>query len=522
MSALRPLLVVLVAAFVCGAMAGEDKAPVPDAAKLKEAEKLIKDVFKAEYAKTRLEDKAALAQKLSQLADETKDDAAARYAAWNEASALAAQSGDMETALAVLDKMAATFAVDIVPLKKTAFAAMAANTRDPERSRVFASMRTLLDMPGDPGASLVVGRYLCFVKDDWKQGLPLLTKGTDAALKALAETELAQPAVGTEQISVAESWWDLAEKEPAKQQKAAMQGRAKFWYEEALPSLTGLAKVKAEKRIAAANAARAASPSPSGGGVLPRTIALDLGGGVKLELVFIGPGKFSMGSPATEAKRSPDNETQHQVTLTQPFYMAKYPVTQEQFEALMGKNPSTTKGARNPVDMVSWNDAQDFCTKLSKKAAKTVRLPTEAEWEYACRAGSTTTYYFGAGEAGLGEYCWFKDNSEDKPGGDKKAFAGKMTHPVGSKRPNAWGLYDMHGNVCQWCEDWFEKYTEQAVVDPQGPAQGERHVLRGGSCNLPAADCRTAFRIAYPPDRFSGHVGGFGFRVVVAAAAKTP
>ncbi len=256
-------------------------------------------------------------------------------------------------------------------------------------------------------------------------------------------------------------------------------------------------------------------------------LTLDLGGGVKLELVLISPGKFMMGSPATEAKRL-EFETQHSVTLTQPFYMGKYPVTQEQFEILMGKNPSMTKAAKNPVDMVTWNDAQDFCARVSKKTDKSVKLPTEAEWEYACRAGSTTAYYFGDNEANLGEFCWYKDNSIDRPPGDKPAdkpgdrrgFAAKITHPVGGKKQNAWGLYDMHGNVCQWCQDWLDKYAEQVAVDPQGPAQGFRHVLRGGSSQLPAGECRSAYRIGYPAERFSGHVGGFGFRVIVVPPAR--
>jgi formylglycine-generating enzyme required for sulfatase activity len=123
---------------------------------------------------------------------------------------------------------------------------------------------------------------------------------------------------------------------------------------------------------------------------------------VKLELAQIGPGKFIMGSPGTEAGRS-EGETQHPVTLTQPFYMGKYPVTQEQYETLMGKNPSTIKGARNPVDMISWTDAQEFCAKLSKSAGRTVRLPTEAEWEYACRAGSRHHYRRNNSWSGLGE-----------------------------------------------------------------------------------------------------------------------
>ena len=257
-------------------------------------------------------------------------------------------------------------------------------------------------------------------------------------------------------------------------------------------------------------------------------LQINLGGGVKLELVLISPGKFMMGSPAAEAKRM-DFETQHPVMLTQPFYMGKYPVTQEQYEILMGKNPSVLKAAKNPVEMVTWNDAQDFCARASKKTDKTVKLPTEAEWEYACRAGSTTAYYFGDNEANLGDYCWYKDNSADRPPGDKPAvdkpgdrrgFATKMIHPVGGKKQNAWGLYDMHGNVCQWCQDWLEKYSELAAVDPQGPAQGFRHVLRGGSSQLSAGECRSAYRIGYPAERFSGHVGGFGFRVIVVPPAR--
>jgi len=170
-----------------------------------------------------------------------------------------------------------------------------------------------------------------------------------------------------------------------------------------------------------------------------KQLTLDLDGGVKLELVLIPAGKFMMGSekgvpvlPIGGAEKPV-----HEVTISQPFCMGKYVVIQEQWQAIMGNNPSTFQGAKNPVEGVSWNDAQEFCKKVSEKVAKTVRLPTEAEWEYACRAGSTTEYCFGDAENGLADYAWFSVNSGNTP------------HPVGEKKPNAWGLYDMHGNVWQ-------------------------------------------------------------------------
>jgi len=149
---------------------------------------------------------------------------------------------------------------------------------------------------------------------------------------------------------------------------------------------------------------------------------------------------------------------------------------------------------------------------VGAKIDKLVRLPSEAEWEYACRAGTTTAYFFGDSDMLLGDYAWFKDNSEDLP---IKNFASKVPHPVGTKKPNAWGLYDMHGNVSEWCQDWLDKLPDQAQVDPLGPAAGKARVLRGGSCNLSPGDCRSAFRLGYPPERVSSHVGGFGFRIAV-------
>jgi formylglycine-generating enzyme required for sulfatase activity len=188
---------------------------------------------------------------------------------------------------------------------------------------------------------------------------------------------------------------------------------------------------------------------------------------------------FTMGSPASEANRSND-EIQHEVTISKPFYLGVTEVTQEQYEAVMGNNPSNFKDAKNPVERVSWDDAVEFCKKLSSKTGKTVRLPTEAEWEYACRAGTTGAY---AGNGSLDDMGWYTSNSSSK------------THPVGQKKPNAWGLYDMHGNVYEWCGDWYaDKYPTGAAKDPTGPASGESRVLRGGSWDLYPQYCRSAYR----------------------------
>jgi formylglycine-generating enzyme required for sulfatase activity len=244
---------------------------------------------------------------------------------------------------------------------------------------------------------------------------------------------------------------------------------------------------------------------------LEPTLTMNLDGGVKLELVLIPAGKFIMGSPANEALRQ-DDETPHEVTIKRPFYMGKYTVTQEQYEKVMGKNPSQFKGAKNPVEMVSWNDAQDFCQKLSTSSGKIVRLPAEAEWEYACRAGSTTAYCFGDTENELALCGWYIKNNTHN------GIIDGTTHPVGEKKPNAFGLYDMHGNVWEWCQDWLGSYPTGTVTDPTGPATGASRVLRGGSWRDPAAYCRAAFRDDGTSD---GLVRHDGFRVVVGAS-KTP
>lgn len=198
----------------------------------------------------------------------------------------------------------------------------------------------------------------------------------------------------------------------------------------------------------------------------PKELAVDLGGGVKMEMVFIPAGSFLMG---VDAARFIDlAKPVHKVRITKPFYLGKYEVTQEQWQAVMGDNPSHFKGPKNPVETLSWDDCQQFLVKLNAKSGgqggKFV-LPTEAQWEYACRAGSAGKFCFGDDEKQLGEYAWYAKNSDGK------------THAVGGKKPNTFGLHDMHGNVWEWCQDWYGAYGAEAVDDPSGPTTGSYRVL---------------------------------------------
>ncbi len=210
----------------------------------------------------------------------------------------------------------------------------------------------------------------------------------------------------------------------------------------------------------------------------PQVKVFELGKGIKIEMVQVPAGKFLMGSLETEKNRFP-NETSHQVSITKPYFLAKYETTQEQWEVVMGNNPSSEKGQKLPVTDVSWEEVQEFIEKLNQKIKGTVRLPTEAEWEFACRAGTKTSYSWG---------------DELKPT-DANYVNSKNGSPiaVGNFKPNAFGLYDMHGNVWEWCNDWYGEYPLGPVIDPNGPDDGEFRVLRGGSFDA-VTRLRSAFR----------------------------
>ncbi len=226
----------------------------------------------------------------------------------------------------------------------------------------------------------------------------------------------------------------------------------------------------------------------------------DLGGGVRLELVLIRPGSFIMGSRSGEKEEMPARR----VTIARPFCIGKYEVTQEQWQAVMGSNPSHFKELKGPVEQVGWDACQTFITKLNARTGRTFSLPTEAQWEYACRAGTTTRYSFGDGEAALGDHAWFHDNYRSS------------THVVGGKKPNPWGIFDMHGNVWEWCQDtWHDSYNGAPTDGSAWLTGGERgiHVVRGGSCYFLSPGCRSASRRPGPTPGTGWD--SLGFRVLL-------
>ena len=204
-------------------------------------------------------------------------------------------------------------------------------------------------------------------------------------------------------------------------------------------------------------------------------------------MVYVEGGTFTMGATSEQQNPEDDEKPTHRVSLSS-FYIGKYEVTQSLWKAVMGSNPSNWEGDNLPVEDVSWNDCQTFLRKLNAMTGKNFRLPTEAEWEYAARGGNLSRGYQYSGSKKIDDVAWYANNS------------GGETHPVGTKAPNELGIYDMSGNVCEWCQDWYGDYHGYSQTNPTGQSSGSGRVLRGGGCAFVARSCRVAFRDWSTPD----------------------
>ena len=512
----------------------------PGAAVQADLLKMVREIFEKQYAATARDSRQMLARNLLVEASKIRKNHAARFVLLKESLEVAVVAADVSLCSQALEALDRFFTIDVASISQDAairvlrqappddpavvawvadvagqlvaaeqydsarkLAAMAimrpaarknesvlarlkaAQSAVDEYEKVKPALAVLKTKPDDPAANLTAGRFLILIRADWPAGLSHLAKCDKPKIKEAATRDLANPAGSAEQFDVAGLWWTQAREDVALQ--ARFEERAAHWYAQARPQLEELKRALAEKRIAdvAARTTPSGTPvvlAPAGGGTTSgRELTLDLGNKVTMKLVLIPAGKFLMGSPETEKGRSKD-EAQHEVTISKPFHLGVTEVTQEQYETVMGNNPSAFKGKTNPVENVSWNDAVEFCKKVSAKTGKTVRLPTEAEWEYACRAGTAGQH---AGKSdGMG---WLEGNS------------GKSTHSVGQKQANAWGLYDMHGNVWEWCEDGYGEYPAGAANDPKGLPTGTDRVLRGGSWGNSSQDCRSARRFRFAP-----------------------
>lgn len=415
--------------------------------------------------------------------------------------------------------------------------------------------QTLKANPVDPDANLAIGKYYCFMKGDWDRGIAMLALGSDTALKTVATIELDGPTDVNGQIDLGDGWWGLAETKDDLA-KERLRERAAVWYRLAAPKLSGLLKSKIEKRINEVpkdRLARMAVPRPSKRAVTsakpptPPSLAVapfdahqakqhqqasarylgvpvEITNSIGMKLVLIPPGEFDMGSTQEEVDRLlgkarqnnwprwytdrlPGEAPRHRVRITRAFYLGVCEVTQAQYVLIMGSNPSHFEGPSNPVEQVSWEDATEFCGKLSAKEGRTFRLPTEAEWEFACRGGTAAAWCFGDNEIEFSNYAWCKTNARRK------------THTVGQKKPNAWGLYDIHGNVYEWCQDWYDEdyYAGSPTDDPPGPSGGSLHVDRGGSWGSIPWCCRSSVRDSSVPSR---RIYSLGFRVAAVSPSK--
>ena len=234
------------------------------------------------------------------------------------------------------------------------------------------------------------------------------------------------------------------------------------------------------------------SPSVASGS---NAISIPVKDGISIEMVKVEAGTFMMGATPEMEKPNSDEKPLHQVTLTNDYYMGKYEVPQALWEAVMGSNPSAYKGDNLPVEMVSWNDCQEFISKLNSLTGRKFRLPTEAEWEYAARGGKKSRGYQYSGNSNITDVAWYDGNSGSKP------------HPVGTKQANELGIYDMSGNVYEWCSDWYGSYSSSSQTNPTGADSGSFRVFRGGGWGIYARGCRLSYRYIFTPDDRRSYLG---------------
>jgi formylglycine-generating enzyme required for sulfatase activity len=406
-----------------------------------------------------------------------------------------------------------------------------------KNAKLKAMHAKLAKDPGDFKAREQLIILYIVERDDPSEAKKLLSDDLDDALRTYVT--LASKSVGSLKdvacLDLGDWYFKTLNKNASAAGKPIILKRAKSYYQRFLKlhKKPDMQKIRVKMSLQTIDAAIAKMDAPPPPKALSKFRTLDLGKGVRMKLVLIKPGKFMMGvptQPQTESSSSSYNESpQHEVTISAPFYMGVTEVTQKQYATLTGTNPSKNKFPTLPVDTVSWVNATEFCKALSAKNKALAYLPTEAQWEYACRAGSTTIFSFGDEVKFFGSYGWARENSK------------RTSHPVGKKKANAFGLYDMHGNIREWCSDAYSSsfYRNSPSVDPENlprvspstpksdPSSSYRScVLRGGSSGDTGAYSTSTRRNGYS-SRYTSYRNGF--RIVLlteprkaAASTKKP